>query len=399
MCRWLVWLSQGPRRYISVVALVFSMTIGVYWATQLQVGTVSIGEALMYADHPYNEAFRKVNEKFLGASRLVVVLEGKVDEAVKNEDVLRQMEAFQLYMEQQEGGAAGSISATSLLKRVFRVFHEGDPNWEILPIQRSDIGSVFFAVNNQISSQDTGGLFSKDYRNATVTMYYRDYSNVVAKRALDMSKEYIEANPMETATFRLAGGLIGILAAVNEEIENSYRLNLYLVVCTIFGLSWLTYRSVLGALIVMLPSIIAQPLTEAVMYIASIDMNMSSLPIAAVGIGIGIDYGYYVLSRIVEEYGACRDFDLANQRALLTTGRAIFFTGTTLVASVILWVFFPMKFQAQMALLLALILIFHVAGALIFIPAAVSLLKPRFAALRGERIAREVVEKRAAAQH
>jgi predicted RND superfamily exporter protein len=240
---------------------------------------------------------------------------------------------------------------------------------------------------------------SQDYRNTTVTLYYQGYSNAVAKHALAIAQGFIETHPQDTFTFRLAGGLIGILAAVNEEIENSYRLNLYLVVCTIFGLSWLTYRSVLGALIVMLPSIIAQPLTEAVMYIASIDMNMSSLPIAAVGIGIGIDYGYYVLSRIVEEYGACRDFDLANQRALLTTGRAIFFTGTTLVASVILWVFFPMKFQAQMALLLALILIFHVAGALIFIPAAVSLLKPRFAALRGERIAREVVEKRAAAQH
>jgi predicted RND superfamily exporter protein len=255
---------------------------------------------------------------------------------------------------------------------------------------------VFFAVNNQISSQDTGGLFSKDYRNATVTMYYRDYSNVVAKRALDMSKEYIEANPMETATFRLAGGLIGILAAVNEEIENSYRLNLALVLFTVFILSWLTYRSVLGALIVMLPSIIAQPLTEAVMHLSGIDMNISSLPVAAVGIGIGIDYGYYVLSRVVEEYAKCGDFELANQEAILTTGRAVFFTGTTLVASVILWVFFPMKFQAEMALLLALILIFHVIGALVFIPAAVSLLKPRFAVARGEMIAAETASREAA---
>jgi predicted RND superfamily exporter protein len=230
---------------------------------------------------------------------------------------------------------------------------------------------------------------SDDYRNATVTLYYRGYSNAVAKHALTTAEKFIEAHPQEMVTFRLAGGLIGILAAVNEEIENSYQLNLYLVLLTIFILSYLTYRSVLGALIVMLPSIIAQPLTEAVMHLWGIDMNISSLPVAAVGIGIGIDYGYYVLSRIVEEYGECRDFDLANEQTLMTTGRAIFFTGTTLVASVILWVFFPMKFQAEMALLLALILIFHVVGALIFIPATVSLLKPRFAILRSERIAQE----------
>ena len=397
MCRLLVGLSLGARRYLSVAALVLSLTLGLYLSSQLRVGTVSIGEAIMYPDHPYNIASRKVSEKFLGASQMVVVVEGKAQEALKEEAVLRAMEEFQWYME-QKGGAAGSISAISLLKRIFRMFHEGDPNWELIPSRRSDIGNVFFTLSGQSSTEETGRLFSNDYRNATVTLYYRDYSNVAAKRALAAAKEFIATHPQDTINLRLAGGLIGILAAVNEEIENSYRLNLYLVLLTVFLLSYLTYRSVLGALIVMLPSIIAQPLTEAVMYLSGIDMNINSLPVAAVGIGIGIDYGYYVLSRIVEEYGECRDFDEANQRALLTTGRAIFFTRTTLVASVALWIAFPMRFQAEMPLLLSLILIFHVVGALIFIPAAVSLLKPRFGVLRGEQIAQEAAERAVAAR-
>jgi len=392
MCHWLVWLSQGARRYLSVAALVSSLTLGVYFSQQLRVGTVSIGDALMYPDHPYTVAGRKVNENFIGAGQMVVVVEGKREGIIKNEAVLRTIEQFQRHME-QAGGAAGSVSATSLLKRVMRLFHEGDPKWEILPFRESDVGNVFFALQNSLSTDDAiKQLLSDDYRNATVTLYYRDYSNVVAQHALDTAKAFIATHPQDTVTFRLAGGLIGILAAVNEEIENSYRINLFIVLLTVFILSYLTYWSVLGALIVMLPSIIAQPLTEAVMHLAGIDMNISSLPVAAVGIGIGIDYGYYVLSRIVEEYGQCQDFDEANQRALMTTGRAIFFTGTTLVASVALWIFFPMKFQAEMALLLSLILVFHVVGALIFIPAAVSLLKPRFAILRGEQLAQEAAE-------
>lgn len=395
MCRFLVWLSQDNRRYISVIALILSFTGGIYLSHQLSVGTVSIGEAIMYPDHPYNIASRKVGEEFLGASQMVVVIEGKENDAIKNEDVLRSMEEFQYYMRQQ-GGAAGSISAISILKRVFRMFHEGDPNWEIIPSRRSDIGNVFFTVSDQSGGKDAGHLFSDDYRNATVTLFYRDYSNSVAKNALEAAKEFIASNPQEHVTFRLAGGLIGLLAAVNEEIENSYRINLYLVLGTVFVLSYLTYWSLTGAIIVMLPSLIAQPLTEAVMYLWGIDMNINSLPVAAVGIGIGIDYGYYVLSRIVEEYAKCQDFDLANERALLTTGRAIFFTGTTLVASVALWIFFPMRFQAEMALLLSLILIFHVIGALIFIPAAVSLIKPRFGVMGGERIARETLAREAA---
>jgi hypothetical protein len=115
------------------------------------------------------------------------------------------------------------------------------------------------------------------------------------------------------------------------------------------------------------------------MYLAGIDLNINSLPVAAIGIGIGIDYGYYVLSRIVEELEQARDFDAANRRALMSTGRAILFTGTTLTTSVIFWLWFPMKFQAEMAFLLATLLAFHVIGALVFIPTMVSLSKPKFA--------------------
>lgn len=385
MCHVLVWLSQENRRYVSVVLLAFSLLLGLYLSNKLQVGTVSIGEALMYPQHPYSIAARKVTEKFIGTSQMIVIAEGKGENALKKESVLNAIEEFQWHMKQH--GASGSASATSTIKRVFRLLHEGDPNWEILPTRQQDIDTSFFLMSG---NPELVRLMVDRYRNTPITVYYRNASNAEAKHALAVAKAFIAAHPQEAITFRLAGGLVGILAAVQEEVEHSYRYNLLLVLIAVFIFSYLTYRSVLGALIVMLPSIIAQPLTEAFMYIDGIDMNISSLPVAAVGIGIGIDYGYYVLSRIIEEYAVCRDFDEANRRALLTTGKAVFFTGTTLVASVILWVFFPMKFQAEMALLLGLILLFHVVGALVFIPAAVSLLKPRFAIALGQRIAEEV---------
>ena len=195
------------------------------------------------------------------------------------------------------------------------------------------------------------------------------------------AKQYIAEHGGEAKNvrYRLAGGLIGILAAVNEEVEWSYRVNLALILIVVFLLSYATYVSVVGALIVMLPSLVAQPLSEAVMYLFGIDMNINSLPVAAVGIGIGIDYGYYVLSRIVEELVAGEGFDVAIRRMFETTGKTVLFTGVSLTASIIFWVFFPMKFQADMALLLVLLLGFHLMGALMFIPPMVALFKPRFA--------------------
>ena len=387
--RFMVWMSQDSgRRYVSVTVMVLLLTLGIYFSRQLQVSTVSIEDALMYPEHPYNVASRKVNDNFLGASQMMVVVEGKVKEAIKNEDVLRAMEEFQWHME-QEGGATGSDSSTSLLKRVFRMFHEGDPNWEVLPLNRSDIGSTFFVVTTFMASNEVGRLYSHDYQNAIVTLYYQDYSNSMAKHALSSAKDFIDANPQETVGFRLAGGLMGVLAAMNEEIAASYKTNLMLILVAIFALSLLTYRSVIGALIVMQPPIVAQPIIESIMYFSGIDMNINSLPVAAVGIGIGIDYAYYVLSRIVEEYGKCEDFDEANRRALATTGRAVFFTGFTLIGSVVLWILFPMKFQAEMAFLLGTVLVFHVIGSLIFIPALVRLIKPRFVVTLGKRLAAE----------
>ncbi len=169
------------------------------------------------------------------------------------------------------------------------------------------------------------------------------------------------------------------------EVEWSYRVNVPLIFFVVFLLSLATYRSFIGAVIVMIPSIVAQPLSEAVMYLLGIDFNINSLPVAAVGIGIGIDYGYYVLSRIIEEYEITNDFDEAIRRAIATTGKAIIFTGTTLVVSVMFWLFFPLKFEAEMALLLMLLMVFHAIGALVFIPAMVSLLRPRFASEHAEQ--------------
>src|SRR5262249_29259989 len=197
-------------------------------------------------------------------------------------------------------------------------------------------------------------FFSTDYTNATLTIFYKNYNNEVIHNAIDRAKTYIatQTHPEDSVRYLLAGGLFGILAAANEEGEWSYRLNVPLIFFAVFILSFLTYRSVVAALIVMIPSLVAQPLSEAVMYLVGIDFNINSLPVAAIGIGIGIDYGYYVLSRIVEEYEVVQDFDEANRRALMTTGEAVMFTGVTITTSMVLWLFHPMNLQANMALLL-----------------------------------------------
>jgi predicted RND superfamily exporter protein len=377
-----VWLSRGRRRIATGAMLLGLLAVGIFYSQRLKVGNTTLGEAILYSDHPYNVAFRKVNDDFVGASQLVIVAEGKTPAALENAQTLEQLDLFARYMEKQ--GAGGSITPATLLKKLFRTFHEGDPKWNMLPDRDDHVGQLFFLLTSSTRRGELDRFFDPSHTDATITLFYRDYDHDTIERSIAQAKRYIAttAQPDDAVRYRLAGGLLGILAAVNEEVEWSHRANLALILAVVFALSVLTYRSVSGALIVMLPSLVAQPMSEAVMYWLGIDLNIHSLPVAAVGIGIGIDYGYYVLSRIVEESalgpnGA--DLEDAIARAMRTTGKTVWFTGLSLTASIFYFVFFPMKFQAEMALLLILLLAFHLIGALLFIPSMVSLVRPRFA--------------------
>jgi len=377
--RALVDLSQGNARYATVASFALVLLVGMYYAGQLKIGDVSVGKALFYADHPYNVAYDRIIEKgFVGISQLTIIAEGREPGVFRQIEALHALEQFQRYMEHNSPLAGGSASGVDVIRQLYQMFEEGVPKWAILPSEPRHIGNLFGFFLQTAGAPGLERLVDRDLQNATITIYFRDDRRDTVVEALRLAQEYIEANPVDTLDFRLACGVFGLLAAVNDEVEWSYQVNLYLVLATVFVLSFLTYRSLAGALIVMIPSIVAQPLTEAIMYWTAIDMNINSLPIAAIGIGIGIDYGYYVLSRITEEYERCLDVDQAIAEALMTTGRAILFTGATLTASVIFWLFFPMKFQAEMAFLLTVILFLHVVGALVFIPAMVSLFKPRF---------------------
>ncbi len=375
--RAMVSISQGGARYVIIGGFTVALVVGMIYSQRLKIGDVSIGKALLYPSHDYNISYDKVNEKFVGASQLVILAEGEREGVIKDPQVLQTLEKFQRFMEQQKL-VGGSITITTMARRLYQMFQEGIPKWAIIPDNPRDVGNIFYQFLNTLGSDDLDHFIDKNSQFATITVYYKDYNHSTVVGSIDMARRFIDANPVENINFRLAGGLLGILAAVNEEVEWSYKWNLILVMVTVFVLSVLTYASVVGALIVMIPSIVAQPLSEAIMYWLGIDANINSLPVAAVGIGIGIDYGYYVLSRIVEEFQRLGDHDRAIEEALMTTGRAIMFTGTTLTVSVIFWIFFPMKFQSEMAVLLTLLLFLHVVGALAFIPGVVSLLKPRF---------------------
>jgi predicted RND superfamily exporter protein len=373
--------SEGKSRWVVAVLIVFILVVGGRYSLQLKVGDTEAGAALLFPDHPYNVAFRYFNRTFVGATQLVIIAEGKEKGAIKNYQSLQAMEDFQRYME-TEGGAGGTLTFTNMIKRIYRMFHEGNPKWEMIPETVEHLGQIGFLIASNTSPGEMDRWVDYSWTNATITCFYKNYNNELIHNCIAKAQEFIDAHPLEKIRFRLAGGLLGILAAVNEEVEWSYWASLIAVFVVVFILCVLTFRSFTAGVILIIPLAISQVLSEAFMLWKGIDLNINSLPVAAIAVGIGIDYGIYLLARISEEYETSGSYAISNRKAVETTGKAIIFTATTLIAGVIFWIFIDLKFQAEMGLLLGLLMFLNMVNALVFIPSLVTIFRPKFVTAR-----------------
>jgi len=369
--------SQGSRRWF-VMGLTMSLFIILpIWGWTLKVGDMTPGAALLYADHPYNVAYRKLNEKFLGASQLIVVADTKMPDGVKGADALNAIEEFSDHMENAEG-AGGAITIVEIVKQLARLYHDGDPKWGIVPVQPKHIGELFYVFTSAAAAGDLDRFMDPSGRYGSIITLFHDYSHKIIMNSIEWAKEFSQ-NYKETAVeFRYAGGLFGILAAVNEAVEDSYWLSLGLIFFVIYFCLYLTYGSFYAAGILIIPVVLSQLAAEAMMVLMHIDLNVNSLPIAAAGAGVGVDYGIYHFSRMVDCYDEVGDLDEAIDYATATTGKAIIFTGTTMIAGTGFFWLSDLKFLAEMGLLLSLLMTFNKFGALIAVPAFVKVLRPKF---------------------
>jgi predicted RND superfamily exporter protein len=179
--------------------------------------------------------------------------------------------------------------------------------------------------------------------------------------------------------FVMAGGSMGILAAINEEVERSHVANITLIFLVIFVLHSVTYQSMPSGGIILLQISTATMMSLAYMSIRNIGLNINTLPVQSVGVGIGVDYAIYIVDRIRQEVVDTADIDEAIRRAVRTTGMAVAFTATTIVGGIFLWMFSNLRFQAEMAQLLVILMVINMLGALTIVPTFYSILRPKVA--------------------
>ena len=360
---------------ILLFALVFPTS---YYITY---GDTKPGSPLLWPEHDYNVSARAINSKFAGANHLYVIFSGDKENIIKEPEALKVMERMGEYLV-EDPQAGGEFSIATLMKSINKMYHYEDPMWSTIPDSLEDVGGLMFMY--EAGSPVPRVLSSYiDYKGkeANLAVYYKDTTGATITSALEKTKEFIAENPQKDFKYKLAGGLIGVLAATNEDIEWSDHWNNILVFSMVFFCVFVSYFSVVASCLIVAPLGLATLIALAYMAWQNIGMNVNTLPVAAIGVGVGVDYAVYIVDRMKKEYRTLGgDMDGAIRKAISTTGMAVTFTAVCLVAGILFW--YPLssiRFMAEMALLLAIVLTANGVFAVTLVPALFSIIKPRFA--------------------
>jgi predicted RND superfamily exporter protein len=351
--------------------------VGVFFMRGLTIGDPTSASPLLFEDSPYNVSHTKIQESFGGVEPLIVVTEGFDKDAMKDPTVLRTMEKFQRTLE-RDPDIGYSFSLADIIRAVNRVFHELEPKWAVIPDSWTDIGGLFFIFFSGSPPTETAKYVDPSYTTAHVTFFAKNHQGDNIRRIIARCKTFIAENPMDKAAFKLAGGLIGVLAAANEELVRNDLLMNFLGFFTIWIILLFTYRSFVCGLYILGPLICSNILVNAYMAVNNIGVNIHTLPLVTVGVGFGVDYGLYIISRIIEEIQVKGDLDESVREALVTSGKAVTFTAVTMIVSTAFWITSNIRFNAEMGLLLAIWMGVSYVGSQTLLPVLVAVFKPSF---------------------
>ncbi|MCP4655589.1 MAG: MMPL family transporter, partial [bacterium] len=222
------------------------------------------------------------------------------------------------------------------------------------------------------------GLLNADCSVMPVMIFTADHKAETLARVVDEVKSFREEHVTEGVKFRLATGNVGVMAATNEAVDAAQFPILLCVFAAVILLCLVTFWSIRATVCIVVPLGLVSLLAYALMTLLEIGLKVSTLPVVALGVGIGVDYGIYIYSRLRSILAEGTPLQEAYRQTLTITGNGVVFTGVTLAIGVATWIFSPLKFQADMGFLLTFMFLVNMLGAILLLPALANwLLRPK----------------------
>ncbi|MBQ0785711.1 MAG: RND family transporter [Amphritea sp.] len=363
--RKLTWFSQPKGALFAVTVALLLLMGGLYQGQNLQIGDLDTGAPELRQDSRYNTDNRFITENYSTSSDIFVVMVATEAEQCSSFTSLALVDRFQYYLTNIEG-VQSSVSLVDVSKRVTAGLNEGSLKWRT--VSRNQL------VINASLSYVPAGLMNPSCSLLPVIIFLDDHKAATLERLTAAVDQFAAANDSEEINFEMAAGNSGFEAATNEVIGTAQYQMLAWVYGVVGLLCLLTFRSLKTLVCIIAPLALTSILCQALMASMGIGVKVATLPVIALGVGIGVDYGIYIYSKMNTYLVQGLPLKEAYLNTLETTGKSVAFTGLTLAIGVVLWVLSPIKFQADMGILLTFMFLWNMLGALILLPALACLL-------------------------
>lgn len=378
------WLTRftEKRRAIVVIAGAGVLLIGGgIIASHGQIGDMDAGAPELWPNSPYNQDIRYVmNHYALSSDRLAVIV-ATPDQGLVSFKTLLEMDRLGQKLRNLPG-VQTTVSVASLARQFTPAGFEGSLKWNTInrnPFVVQDAIDYVFRADSWLLNPA---------RSVTpIVVYLRDHKAETLTSVVNTVQQFAKTHDTDDRKFLLAAGNAGIIAATNIAVESANRTMLLYVYLAVIALCFITFRSWRAVLLAVIPLIVTSVLCEALMVILGIGVTVATLPVTALGVGIGVDYALYLLTEHLVAHRKGESVQDSYRQGLIWTGKIVALIGVTLAIAVITWAFSPIKFQASMGILLAFMFLWNMIGALILIPSLAAFLMPALPASKDSKTA------------
>jgi len=355
---------------LAVAAAAVLLGAGYLASTHLKIGDLDPGAPELRADSRYNRDNAYITANYsLSSDTFAVIIKTAKEGCLKYQTLI---ETDRLaWALQQVPGVQTTAALTNAVRNITAGSNEGAPKW--LTIARNQDVLNYGAQQASVNNPD---LFNTDCSVMPVIAYLSDHRAETLDRVVQVSGDFAQAHSTPERKFLLAAGSAGIEAATNIVVRKAWVQMLLLVYGAVIVLCFITFRSWRAVVVAVVPLVITSVLCEALMVALGIGVKVATLPVVALGVGIGIDYALYLLSVQLAQQRAGATLGEAYRSALQFTGKVVVLVGVTLAAGVATWALSPIKFQADMGILLAFMFLWNMVGAVVLIPALSHFLLP-----------------------
>ncbi len=359
-------LAHFVERRWAVAALAVSALLvggGLAVSHHLAIGDLDPGAPELRPDSRYNRDNAYITGHYtLSSDTFAVIVKTPKEGCLKYQTLI---EADRLAWDlQQVPGVQTTVSLANAVRLITAGSNDGSPKW--LTIARNQDVLNYGAQQASVNNPD---LFNTDCSVMPVIAYLADHRAETLARVAQAAQEFASTHSTPDRQFLLAAGSAGIEAATNVVVKKAWTEMLLLVYAAVVVLCFITFRSWRAVVVAVVPLVITSVLCEALMVMLGIGVKVATLPVVALGVGIGVDYALYLLSVQLAQQRAGVPLAEAYRRALQFTGKVVVLVGVTLAAGVVTWALSPIKFQADMGILLAFMFVWNMVGAVVLIPA------------------------------